>query len=234
VASCLLVINAWLLIYLKGQLRFGKSLQATTLGSWEQKSDQRSEGSSSHQGRSDRRKDNLTRMLLGCVVLYFVTQVPAVTLNTLDHLSQAPYFLVQLHSKASWQPVVATLALVNYSVNFFVYMGMSAKFRRSAMQLFSREPRSRDTRGRGLTPASTTTRNSLVSSVSWTRDRARSHVTFLAEISPRSQATRSGREQLKQRSFSLIPVPSAGTASAESAETSFCWNEKTQKIRKSL
>jgi hypothetical protein len=75
---------------------------------------------------------NLTRMLLGCVAIYFGTQFPAVILNTLDHLSYAPHCLFHLKYRLDWEAVISTLALVNYSANFFVYVGISKRYRAAA------------------------------------------------------------------------------------------------------
>jgi hypothetical protein len=121
----LCVINLWLLIYLKRQLNLRKCLMAPILSSNEK----------NNAGRSPSRNYGLTRMLLGCVALYIITQLPAVALNTLDHLSNAPYCLFQLHWKRNWEPIISTLALVNYSANFLVYMGTSPKYRKMVRRI---------------------------------------------------------------------------------------------------
>ena len=142
--------------------------------------------------------DNLTRMLLGCVVLYFITQLPAVTLNTLDHFSR--------DCCTDWQPFVGTVALVNYSVNFFVYMGMSAKFRRTTVELCRRGHlygtfRSRLGSSEYRGGSASRTRTSSMFSVSWKRDGPEGgHVALLRDM----DAAVPMRLSRDQRSRSLV------------------------------
>ncbi|XP_055349390.1 probable G-protein coupled receptor B0563.6 [Paramacrobiotus metropolitanus] len=119
VSISLLITNAWLLDYLKKQLNAGRNLQAVSFMS------RTGDFFRSH----TRRHDNLTRMLIGCVMVYFITQIPAVIHNTLDHLSHAPYCWFDLTGLHYVDPVISTLALLNYSVNFLVYCGASHKYR---------------------------------------------------------------------------------------------------------
>lgn len=144
VTLTLLVINLWLLAYLKRQLQLSKTLVASaalppTTAAPDPPSQYLMPPKQSTTGNTTptaltqpkpTRQDNLTRMLLGCVAVYIITQLPMVLLNTLDHLSNAPYCIFQLDQKAYWEPIILTLALVNYSANFFVYVGTSSKYRR--------------------------------------------------------------------------------------------------------
>ncbi|OQV13410.1 hypothetical protein BV898_12362 [Hypsibius exemplaris] len=149
---------------------------------------------------SGRPGDNLTRMLLGCVALYFLTQVPAVVLNTVTHFRPG--------CCAVWQPVVSTLALVNYSVNFLVYMGMSPKFRSTTLQLFKRGVRYGTFRSSRFGSSEfrhsqpQTRSGSLFSAVVFRKDRAGSHVSLTETL---LMVRDSGAAQ---RTRSLIPTGS--------------------------
>lgn len=67
--------------------------------------------------------DGIYAMLLGCVVVYFVTQLPSITINTLQYFSFFAYSQISfLH------PIVWTISLINYSMNFAVYSLTSKKY----------------------------------------------------------------------------------------------------------
>lgn len=127
-------------------------------------------------GVQKQRGGNLTRMLLGCVIVYFITQIPAVIVNTTIYFSP--------DCCSDWQPVVSTIALINYSVNFFVYMGMSHKFRDSTWHLCQHKDHTygtfRNRLGSSEYRPSTThrRRTSTLFSVAWTKDRAGRHLSF--------------------------------------------------------
>ncbi|OQV13408.1 hypothetical protein BV898_12360 [Hypsibius exemplaris] len=178
VTLTLLIINLWLLTYLKRQLKLSKGLIAVATTT----NRQNSLSVNGYSGKnslipptatstkalptsSTSRQDNLTRMLLGCVAVYIVTQLPMVLLNTLDHLSNAPFCLFQLQRKAHWEPVILTLALVNYSANFFVYVGTSSKYRRMVNGMGRHVARRRPHPGGGASPRRSITSAMAVSGV---------------------------------------------------------------------
>ncbi|OWA51076.1 hypothetical protein BV898_15576 [Hypsibius exemplaris] len=134
----LFVINLWLFLHLRKQMKLGRKLMSATNSITAPSGNARSQ-----RAAKQRRQNHLTRMLLGCVAVYFITQLPAVILNTLDHLSFAPYCLFHFTAKPVWEPIISTLALVNYSSNFAVYVGMSDVFRQAAEVLASRISRGR-------------------------------------------------------------------------------------------
>ncbi|GAV04953.1 hypothetical protein RvY_15151-2 [Ramazzottius varieornatus] len=94
------------------------------------------QGSRISVGETKRRKP--CRMLVACVLLYSLTQAPSVVLNTVDHFSNAPYCHNLLTDYEDWEPLVTTLALVNYAGNFYVYVLMSSTYRTALKDSFRR------------------------------------------------------------------------------------------------
>ncbi|XP_055349319.1 uncharacterized protein LOC129596150 isoform X2 [Paramacrobiotus metropolitanus] len=95
-------------------------------------------------------KTKINRMLLGAVSMYFITQLPVVLLNLIGlSLSAQPYCRFDFFIRPYLQPIIWTIALVNYSGNFLVYFGVSHTYRRIFHQLFTdkkAKARSRTTR----------------------------------------------------------------------------------------
>ncbi|GAV01941.1 hypothetical protein RvY_12571 [Ramazzottius varieornatus] len=91
------------------------------------------QGQQSAAVKSSRRQGmrNSTAILLGCHVVYFLTQMPNVVYKCLVIASLPPYcsynftFAAQVRSR----PFVTVALLTNYSVSFFLYCLVSRKFR---------------------------------------------------------------------------------------------------------
>ena len=137
-ALTLLLINCWLLVYLKKRLVFSASFRRrSTLSnhpsnnnrspaptkSTEEPQEPKPKSAALHTSLSQQRSDslqpnstiNMDVLLLGCVALYFFTQFPTVIYNLLEHLTQAPLCLLNDTARKGlqWvQPIISTLSLV--------------------------------------------------------------------------------------------------------------------------
>ncbi|GAU96561.1 hypothetical protein RvY_07991 [Ramazzottius varieornatus] len=135
VTIILFASNAYLFTYLKAQLKISRSLRKEH-GRTAEKASGTPEVSSPSSVKPIRKKP--CRMLLACVLLYFLTQGPNVILNTLDHFSNAPYCYHIIEAQNIWEPLSTTLALANYSGNFYVYVLMSSTYRTALKDSFRR------------------------------------------------------------------------------------------------
>lgn len=72
-------------------------------------------------------------VLLGCVALYFLTQMPSLIINILEHFFVLP--VCGTSPTNELRPIVWTITLVNYSVNFAVYMLTSQQYRKNVKSL---------------------------------------------------------------------------------------------------
>ena len=74
---------------------------------------------------------SMYRPLLGCAAVYFLTQFPAILVNTLHRLGEPPlgWAVAAAPALEKFQPVAWSLTAVNYSVNFLVYAGLSRHYR---------------------------------------------------------------------------------------------------------
>lgn len=79
------------------------------------------------------RRSNSYAILLACVTLYTITQLPNVLYKILQVASRPPYCSYKMSpaSDAAARPVVTILLYTNYTVNFVVYCFVSSNFRRS-------------------------------------------------------------------------------------------------------
>ncbi|OQV26106.1 hypothetical protein BV898_00231 [Hypsibius exemplaris] len=117
-----LAVNLWLLCYLRKSLRFSVRFRSRSL---------RSAGSLTNGNSSEGSSGiNMYVLLLGCSSLYFITQSPAVVINTIAYLcSSDKQLLDPSGTLALLRPVAWTLSKLNYSVNFLVYAGLSRRYR---------------------------------------------------------------------------------------------------------
>ena len=90
----------------------------------------RSAGSNSCTMQEKTYSDNI-RILLGCALLYTVTQFPTVISNILLLLSEEPvcWYDYKLEQQMLVKPITNIFLLCNYTFNFVVYCVASAKFR---------------------------------------------------------------------------------------------------------
>ncbi|OWA54351.1 hypothetical protein BV898_18759 [Hypsibius exemplaris] len=126
----ILCVNVWLLRFLQASLLISAEFRANMILE-DNNRDRRATLTES----TLHRPTGISTMylpLLGCAALYFVTQFPAILLNTLHHLASPPLCWFSPIGGALLQdlrPIAWTLALVNYSVNFMVYAGLSKQYR---------------------------------------------------------------------------------------------------------
>ena len=126
----ILTLNIWLLRYLHANLRFGSNIRSQSLLS------DRNGSTGSRNGTPSSVPvtgiSSMYRPLLGCAAVYFLTQFPAILVNTLRHLGEPPLGW----ALEKFQPVAWSLTAVNYSVNFLVYAGLSRHYRALLVNLF--------------------------------------------------------------------------------------------------
>ena len=126
-----LIINLWLLRFLRSKLLFSPNTHCNSLMS---STDYNVSGSSAT-STSRASGINMYVLLLGCTSLYFFTQFPAVIVNAMfavaSHLPPEETLLwCALTSALHYaRPVAWTLSKVNYSVNFLLYAGLSKRYR---------------------------------------------------------------------------------------------------------
>lgn len=87
--------------------------------------------------RSQSASRNRTFVLLACVTMYFVTQAPTAAFNFLQIISEPPYcaYYFSYAQKSYFRPVVYSLFLCNYSLNFLLYCMLWRKFRTQVRKL---------------------------------------------------------------------------------------------------
>ncbi|XP_016843472.1 sex peptide receptor isoform X2 [Nasonia vitripennis] len=84
-------------------------------------------------GRSERRADRTTRMLVAVLLLFLITEIPQGVLGLLSALLGDCFFRSCYHSLGE---IMDILALFNGAVNFILYCSMSRQFRTTFGRLF--------------------------------------------------------------------------------------------------
>ncbi|GAU88223.1 hypothetical protein RvY_00963 [Ramazzottius varieornatus] len=79
-------------------------------------------------------------LLIGCLVVYFVTHLPALVYQCLRLVSSAPYclYFLPINTGMLARPVIRIVLLSNYSINFLLYFALSKKFREELRQSIAR------------------------------------------------------------------------------------------------
>lgn len=88
------------------------------------------------QSNSARRYRNSNLILLGSVLLYLSTQLPTLIVNILVMAAENKNFTFPISARKFANPFTNTSFLINYSVNFFLYVTVSERFRAQFKQVF--------------------------------------------------------------------------------------------------
>ena len=115
ISVVLLFVNSWIAITLRFRMK-------------------KTSGEREHKGCLPVNQANM--MLLGSSVLFIVTQLPLSLLNV--YLYTQPKESLSASLLADLEPIGVFLYLTNYSIDFFVYAGISAEYRIWIVTLFRR------------------------------------------------------------------------------------------------
>lgn len=88
------------------------------------------------QSNSSRKYWNSTLILLASVLLYLITQLPSLIMNILLMAAENKHYDLALSVRRFANPFVIISFLTNYSVNFFLYITVSRKFRAQFKKIF--------------------------------------------------------------------------------------------------